>query len=118
MTDLMAESQELEDRRGRSGTAIVTGAGGGLGHAIAVRLAQDGYAVAAIDVDQEAGDATAELVRQAGGAATSYALDLRDAEAIGRCIERVESEVGPVTALVNNAAVFPSGPFLDASVDE
>ncbi|MGI9586252.1 MAG: SDR family NAD(P)-dependent oxidoreductase [Acidimicrobiia bacterium] len=114
----MPESGPSDEFRNRGSTAIVTGAGGGLGRAIALRLAADGFAIAAMDVDDQAGSETCSLVRRSGGLATSYGVDLRDAVAIERVVRRAESELGPASALVNNAAVFPSGPFLDSTVDE
>jgi NAD(P)-dependent dehydrogenase (short-subunit alcohol dehydrogenase family) len=99
-------------------TAIITGAGGGLGGAIARRLASDGFAIAAVDIDVDATSATVDAVSDADGTARAYAVDLRDATAIDEMIGHVEAELGPVTALVNNAAVFTSGPFFEMSIDD
>lgn len=117
MTGLMPESREQTDGDSRA-TAIITGSGGGLGRAIALRLAVDGFSIASIDVDEQAGAETCRVVRQNGGIAEGYVVDLRDAGAIVSSIRQAENELGPVRALVNNAAVFPSGPFLDSTVDE
>jgi NAD(P)-dependent dehydrogenase (short-subunit alcohol dehydrogenase family) len=118
MTGLMSEFGEHDGPGDRGSTAIITGAGGGLGRAIALRLAADGFTIAGMDVDEQAGAETCSLVRQRGGLASSYVVDLRDAEAIERSIRLAESELGPAGALVNNAAVFPMGPFLDSTIDE
>jgi NAD(P)-dependent dehydrogenase (short-subunit alcohol dehydrogenase family) len=118
MTGLMSESADHAEHGAEGTTAIVTGAGGGLGRAIAVRLAMDGFSVASVDADGDAGSETTRLVNESGGIASNYIVDLRDPEAIERSMHRAESELGPVKALVNNAAVFPSGPFLDATIDE
>lgn len=101
----------------RQTTAIITGAGGGLGRAVALRLAADGFSVAGIDVDEHAGAETCRLVRESGGIAKNYVVDLRDDVAIERNVRQVEEDLGPAGALVNNAAVFPSGPFLDSTID-
>jgi NAD(P)-dependent dehydrogenase (short-subunit alcohol dehydrogenase family) len=114
----MSEFREQGEAGDHGPTAIITGAGGGLGRAIALRLAADGYAVASMDVDEQAGAETCSLVSEGGGLARNYVVDLRDAEAIERCVRLAESECGPARALVNNAAVFPSGPFLDSTTDE
>jgi NAD(P)-dependent dehydrogenase (short-subunit alcohol dehydrogenase family) len=118
MAGLMAESGKHNESGDSGRTAIITGAGGGLGRAIALRLAADGFSVAGMDVDEQAGAETCKLVRQIGGLANSYIVDLRDAEAIEYSVRLAESELGPAGALVNNAAVFPSGPFLDSTIDE
>jgi len=96
-------------------SAIVTGAGGGLGQAIAVRLATDGHAVAVVDISGAAADATCERVRDLGAIARPYEVDLRDEASIVTMVEAVAHDVGPLAVLVNNAAIFPSGPFLDVS---
>ncbi len=98
--------------------AIVTGAGGGLGRAIAIRLAEDGHAVAVVDIDEDAATETAASVLAAGGAATSYVVDLRDREAIVAMVEHVDHNLGPVEILVNNAAIFPAGPFTDVTPEQ
>jgi NAD(P)-dependent dehydrogenase (short-subunit alcohol dehydrogenase family) len=94
-------------------TAIVTGAAGGLGTAISIRLAADGHAVAAVDITDAA--ATCAQIEQAGGTALPYLIDLRDAVAIDDMTQAAQSDLGPVGVLVNNAAVFPAGPFLDVT---
>jgi len=95
----------------------VTGAGGELGGAIAARLADDGFAVAVVDVDRDAAEATASAITATGRRAEAITCDLRDAAAIERAYLEAERLLGPVKALVNNAAVFPSGPFVEVSLD-
>lgn len=95
-------------------TAIVTGAGGGLGRAIAIRLATDGHAVAIVDVDADGAEVTREIVERQGGTARTHVLDLRDGTAIGDAVQ-AEADLGAIGVLINNAAIFPSGPFLDVT---
>ena len=97
---------------------MVTGAGGGLGRAISLRLAADGHAVAVVEVDDTAaaGDATPD--RAGRGRAAVYVVDLRDVDAIDAAVRAADKDLGPVTALVNNAAIFPSGPFVETSPAE
>ncbi len=95
----------------------MTGAGGALGGAIAARLAADGHAVAIVDIDEATADATATRIVEAGGDAMAIACDLHDAAAIHRAFAAAEQRLGAVTAVVNNAAVFPSGPFVDVTVE-
>lgn len=86
--------------------AVVTGAGSGLGRAIAIELAGRGYRVHATDVDSEAAGETAA---QIGGNTTSAALDVRDEGACKALADAVASE-GSLDLWVNNAGVFFSGP--------
>ena len=98
--------------------ALVTGAGGGLGRAIAIRLGSDGYRVAGIDIDTATVEETVSEVRSVGGSATAYGCDLRDATAIERTVATVADELGPIGVLVNNAAIYPSRPFLEVPAAE
>ena len=99
-------------------TAVVTGAGGALGRAIARRLAADGHAVAVADVNAESVAATRREVAASGGNVQAWTLDLRDADAIGGVLEAVEKEFGATGILVNNAAIYPARPFLDIPLGE
>ncbi|MHA6615708.1 SDR family NAD(P)-dependent oxidoreductase [Pseudonocardia sp. DLS-67] len=98
--------------------ALVTGAAGALGRATATRLAADGFDVAVLDVDEEGLERTAEDVGKAGAQALQLQVDLQDAAAIERAVERTAAELGPLGALVNNAAVYPSRPFLEVPLAE
>ena len=94
-------------------TAIVTGAGGGLGRAIAVRLAEDGHAIAVVDINQTDAEETCNVIRATetigDAVAKPYVVDLRDVSAIEAMVADAEETLGPVSVLVNNAAVFPAG---------
>src|SRR5579863_1858273 len=105
-------------RRSRVSTAVVTGAGGALGRAIARRLAADGHVVVAADIDTDAVEATRAAVTEAGGEALAWTLDLRDPDAIGDLFEMTGRAHGGAAILVNNAAVYPSRAFLDIPVAE
>ena len=96
-------------------SAVVTGAGGELGRAIALRLATDGHPVAVVDVAAQAAAETVALIEDGDGKAIDLVCDLREVAAIDAVVERAEHELGPVTVLVNNAAVFPAGPFIDVT---
>jgi NAD(P)-dependent dehydrogenase (short-subunit alcohol dehydrogenase family) len=98
--------------------ALVTGAAGALGRATAGRLAADGFDVALLDVDEAGLEATAEEVVKTGGRALALRADLREAEAIEDAVARTAAELGPLGALVNNAAIYPSRPFLDVPIEE
>ena len=87
-------------------TAVVTGAGGGLGRAIALELGRRGFAVWASDVDAEAAAATVAEIG-AGGRAAS--LDVRDDVACRRLAGEVAAEGGSLGLWVNNAGVLRTG---------
>jgi 2-hydroxycyclohexanecarboxyl-CoA dehydrogenase len=95
--------------------ALVTGAGRGIGAAIAARLAAAGSAVAVCDVDAALAEASAGKLAAAGARAIAVAADVSDAAAVARGVARAAAELGPVGVLVNNAAVDVVGPFLESS---
>ena len=87
-------------------TALVTGAGRGIGQGVALRLAKEGMRVAIAARSQ---DQLAETVSLSGGAILAVAADVADAVAVRFMIQEVESRLGPVDLLVNNAGI--GGPF-------
>jgi 2,3-dihydro-2,3-dihydroxybenzoate dehydrogenase len=89
--------------------AVVTGAAGGIGAAIADRLARLGAVVAAIDVDASGLDQVVTELRARTGRARAYPLNVCDTEAVNAVIERVEREIGPIEILVNAAGVLRIG---------
>ncbi|MGY1709687.1 3-oxoacyl-ACP reductase FabG [Geodermatophilus sp. SYSU D00758] len=85
--------------------AIVTGAARGIGAATAVRLAQDGFAVGVLDLEESAGKETVSAIESAGGRALAVGADVSDAEQVEAAVDRVAAELGAPTVLVNNAGV-------------
>lgn len=96
--------------------ALVTGAGKRVGKAIALELAQAGADVAVhVNRSREEGEATAEAVRAMGRASFVVAADQRDVPAIQEACRQAVSELGPVTSLVNSAAIWPQVPIEEVS---
>ena len=86
-------------------TALVTGGGAGMGRATSLRLAREGHKLAVLDIAGAAAAGVAEEIVKAGGEAIAITADVADRGQVGAAIQRVRAELGPVTILVNNAAV-------------
>ena len=84
-------------------TAIVTGAAQGIGEAIARRLAEDGHAVALLDVDPQGAEMVAGSINAAGGVADAFKADVTQAADVEDAVRTIAATLGPPTILVNNA---------------
>lgn len=87
-------------------TAIVTGAARGIGAEVARRLAADGFAVAALDLDETALAATVNDLTDAGHRAIAVSVDVSDEDAVNTAVERVATDLSPPLVLVNNAGIL------------
>lgn len=112
----MTTAAALFSLAGRS--AFVTGAGRGLGTAIARGLAEAGARVALADIDREAVESAADALRDAGHEAIAMPLDVRDEAAFQLCFDGAVQRFGGVDVMVNNAARTPSTSLWDIGADE
>ncbi|MEX6725410.1 SDR family oxidoreductase [Parapedomonas caeni] len=97
--------------------AIITGGGSGIGKGIAAEFGRLGGAVAIASRNPEKRARGVAAVEEAGGRAIGVQLDVRDPEAVKACFDEVESALGPVTQLVNNAAGNLAGASEDFSLN-
>jgi NAD(P)-dependent dehydrogenase (short-subunit alcohol dehydrogenase family) len=101
-------------------TAIVTGAGAGIGRGIAIVLARFGARVVVLEIDPVSGERTAADVRAAGGEAFAIPTDVRDPEQVERAVTTAAERFGGVDVLVNNAGIgvrAPSTELDGATID-
>lgn len=98
--------------------ALITGGGNGIGRATALALASKGAIVAVADLNREAADRTRELIRHAGGRASSFECDVTRDESVAALGDDVERELGPVDILMNNAGGLVSGPLEAIPLDD
>jgi NAD(P)-dependent dehydrogenase (short-subunit alcohol dehydrogenase family) len=97
--------------------AIVTGAGHGIGGAIADRLASEGAKVLAADIEADAAEARAEAIRAAGGTAVGLAVDVRERAQTEAMVKRAVTEWGRLDIHVSNAGIVDRAPFLEMDDD-
>jgi 3-oxoacyl-[acyl-carrier protein] reductase len=89
--------------------AVVTGAGRGLGKAIALRFAAEGADVVCLSRSSENAESAAEAVRATGRQAWAIAADVGDSDSVNQAVKQILSEAGKVDVLVNNAGVTRDG---------
>ena len=93
-------------------TVIVTGGGGGIGGATCRRFASEGAQVAVFDMNLEAAEKVAADIRATGGRATAFACNITDRAQVDAAVAAVETQLGPIAVLVNNAGWDVFKPFV------
>jgi NAD(P)-dependent dehydrogenase (short-subunit alcohol dehydrogenase family) len=101
-----------------SNVAVVTGAASGIGRATALRLARDGYEIAMMDLDAAGMTETSKQIRQAGGRARAFPVDLRDPLGVGSVTREIAVTVGPPQVLVNVAGIGVAATVLETSDED
>lgn len=99
-------------------TAVVTGAARGIGAAVARRLAEDGFAVAVVDLDESACKNVVDDIAAAGGRALAVGADVSDEAAVEAAVNRIADELGAPVVLVNNAGIIRDNMLFRMSTDD
>lgn len=98
----------------KSMVTVITGAGKGIGRAIALRLAKDGYKIAVCyNNSKEKAEKVAESIIAAGGNAITFQLDITDSQNVNSVIADIENSFGEIAVLVNNAGIAEQSLFTD-----
>lgn len=98
--------------------AVVTGAGRGIGKAIALRFAAEGADIAVIDVNTDGASATAREVAAAGRRSSVTQADVSDYGAVRAAVAKIAADFGRIDILVNNAGVEKRSPFLEIAPED
>lgn len=98
--------------------AIVTGAGGGIGKAIALRFAREGADIALVDIDRDTATATAGTIRELGRSAVVRTADVSKPEQVATAVAAIIRELGRIDVLVNNAGIEKRTPFFEITPGE
>ncbi len=102
----------------RSRTVLVTGAGSGIGRAIAEKLAKDGERVVVNDLKGETADEVVARINESGGEAAAAPGDVSDPGSVERIVEAAREAYGPPEILVNNAGFLQQKRFVDLTVED
>jgi NAD(P)-dependent dehydrogenase (short-subunit alcohol dehydrogenase family) len=101
-----------------SQVSLVTGAGSGIGRAIAEKLAREGERVVFNDLEEASAEEVVAGIEESGGEATSAPGDVSDPADVGRMVERAREAFGPIEVLVNNAGYGQQKPFVELTVED
>ena len=98
--------------------ALITGAGQGIGRAIALKLAKDGAAIAILDLNEEKMNSVAEEVRQLGRKAITIRADISKQSELFAAVDRTERELGGFDIIVNNAGIANIASILEIKPED
>ncbi|MFT4262567.1 MAG: SDR family NAD(P)-dependent oxidoreductase [Nocardioides sp.] len=96
----------------------MSGGAAGIGRSIAGRLAADGFKVAILDVVTDAAVQAAEEITESGGVARGYGVDVSERDQVDAAVASARAELGPIAAIVANAAVAIQQPFLEMTLEQ
>ncbi len=96
---------------------LITGASRGIGKACAIALAQAGYSLAIVSRNQAELDTVAQEIKDFGGQAFPYAMDLTDTAKVASHLQHILAQVGPIDILINNAGMAYTGTLGEMSLD-
>ena len=112
-------NNSTKDTSGLGGrVCVVTGAGSGMGRAIALALAKEGARVAVLDLNIDGAARTVEQVEALGGQAAAFACDTSDAASVTQAAAQTAAAFGLCDVLVNNAGILRPGPLDSLALDE
>ena len=98
--------------------AVVTGGAQGIGRAIAERLCEMKAHVVIADLSKELSESTAAALANSGGKASAVVMDVRDRKSVAMAQQHIETTIGPVQVLVNNAGIARNSDAADTSAEE
>jgi NAD(P)-dependent dehydrogenase (short-subunit alcohol dehydrogenase family) len=96
-------------------TAVITGGAAGMGRATALAFATEGAAVAILDIQKDAGEEVARLIRESGGTAQFIETDVSDARQVDSAFDRIAETVGPYDVLFNHAGTITVKPLHEST---